>query len=151
MEDDGGNDGDLTTGPLRKRVEDSRWKCRMLAFEELSTTLSQAQPEDKCYEEYSGLWKKIISVSPADHRCAVAGAGLRASGARAGARKFEKQRAPVSMNNRYRTWRRVHGHCAVHDGVARVSVVHQRLRGAPPPNVRVLSASSQPTDKPAAM
>lgn len=47
-----GDDGDLTSGPLIKRVEDKRWKCRAIAFEELATQLSQAQPEDKIYEEY---------------------------------------------------------------------------------------------------
>lgn len=47
-----GEEGDLTSGPLRKRVEDPRWKCRMLAFDELATALSNAQPEDRIYEEY---------------------------------------------------------------------------------------------------
>ena len=47
---DAADDGDLRAGPLVKRCTDSRWKARLYAFEELTTALSHAAPEDKIYE-----------------------------------------------------------------------------------------------------
>jgi hypothetical protein len=56
MEEAEDQGGDLTSGPLKVRVEDKRWKCRMLAFEELATAMSNAQEQDRIYEEYGGFY-----------------------------------------------------------------------------------------------
>ncbi len=47
-------------GPLLQRCQDSRWKCRQFAFEELAAALGTA--DEKMFDEYAGLWKKIVSV-----------------------------------------------------------------------------------------